>query len=235
MVTTSKLKDIRTFKDTTVGDTIKFNEDVLAFGITEGTKGKVVGELDQKLVLLSGAGFTKTPLSIPSNIYVEVLSGSEAQLSKTRGDKVKGALGIIRKKGGQVKGSRPTREQVTTGARRAQEIGGEFITSGRATFQFGKDLFEAGIAMTGGSSKKPASRPTPQPARRQTTPTVTTTQMPRNNNQRQLFLDVWWDISPKTFQTYLSANNSSGSSMINDLKKNNPRIFQKVYQGYLSS
>ena len=206
MVTTSKLKDIRALKDVQPGESIVFTENIIALGITQGTKGLVVSDLlGLKAVKLSGKEFTKEPIQVPLNIFVEVVQGTPATKKRFQ-------LNVPAIK-------RPSREQIITAGKKTGGFLQETFQAGKATYEIGKDLYDQATGV------KPQRR-----SRNKGTYTHrgVTTWVPRNKTERNMFLDEWDYISQNTYNKYYDDNNGIGKEMIEDLFKRSPRVYSRI-------
>ena len=207
MVTTNKLKDVRTLKDVSPGERVSFQEDYVALGITTGTKGLVVQDIiGTKSVKLEGNQFTKEPIQLPLNMFVEVVEGK--QIPRKRWQLNVSAI------------KRPSREQILTAGRQAGGILQETFQAGKATYEMGKDLYDQATGV------KPKARGTK--SKGTYTHRGVTSWVPSNKAERNMFLDEWDRVSANTYDKYYDANDGSGQNMIEDLFKRGSTTYRKI-------
>lgn len=47
---------------------------------------------------------------------------------------------------------------------------------------------------------------------------------------REIFLDIWYEINPKSYMEYYEETNADGNEMMNRLGRDNHEFFFRIYQ-----
>ena len=206
---TPPFTDTRLLRSVTVGDQVTFLTDVPDAGITQSEKGIV--EKDPAGVRKVRIASSEDLISVPPNTFVAVQEGTEAKQKRSQ---------IYRRVG---RATVSTARGTSNASRGAVKAGQKTFEVGQETYRVGKKFFDPRGAMSffGISIEPPSSEGDEESPR-------------LGKRDREDFLDIWYETSPKNFNKYHSLHGGDGYEMMRFLRRENPDLFKQIRRKWVA-